>query len=219
MPYLCYDGFINREPEKPFCSGETGAGRVDNREVINDVLVNLFNEILRLEEEAIITDKYKDISNNDMHIIEAVGLGGGNMSSIAAKLKITVGSLTTSMNSLVKKGYVKRERSEKDRRVVFIQLTNKGRMAYHHHAEFHRQMTGLPIHKLVWRGSYKSLECCSVCPQSIIQALCPILSTGNNSPFQDSFKFSIRDFSLPICLWMIRSCHFVANSISDHSRV
>ena len=125
MPYLCYDGFINREPEKPFCSGETGAGRVDNREVINDVLVNLFNEILRLEEEAIITDKYKDISNNDMHIIEAVGLGGGNMSSIAAKLKITVGSLTTSMNSLVKKGYVKRERSEKDRRVVFIQLTNK----------------------------------------------------------------------------------------------
>lgn len=40
-----------------------------------------------------------------------------------------------------KKGYVKRERSEKDRRVVFIQLTNKGRMAYHHHAEFHRQMT------------------------------------------------------------------------------
>ena len=47
-------------------------GRVDNREVINDVLVNLFNEILRLEEEAIITDKYKDISNNDMHIIEAV---------------------------------------------------------------------------------------------------------------------------------------------------
>ena len=61
---------------------------MDNREVINDVLVNLFNEILRLEEEAIITDKYKDISNNDMHIIEAVGLGGGNMSSIAAKLKI-----------------------------------------------------------------------------------------------------------------------------------
>ena len=60
-----------------FCSGETGAGRVDNREVINDVLVNLFNEILRLEEEAIITDKYKDISNNDMHIIEAVGLGRG----------------------------------------------------------------------------------------------------------------------------------------------
>ncbi len=43
-----------------------------------------------------------------MHIIEAVGRGvaGGNMSSIAAKLDITVGSLTTSMNSLVKKGAI-----------------------------------------------------------------------------------------------------------------
>ena len=108
---------------------------------LDTVLVKLFNDIMDIEEKAIITEEFKDISNNDMHIIEAVGLGGGNMSSIAAKLKITVGSLTTSMNSLVKKGYVKRERSEKDRRVVFIQLTNKGRMAYHHHAEFHRQMT------------------------------------------------------------------------------
>lgn len=114
---------------------------MDNREVINDVLVHLFNEILQLEEEAIITGEYQDITNNDMHIIEAVGLGGGNMSAIAARLNITVGSLTTSMNGLVKKGYAERSRSEKDRRVVYIHLTNKGRKAYHHHAEFHQKMT------------------------------------------------------------------------------
>ena len=134
-------------------------GRVDNREVINDVLVNLFNEILRLEEEAIITDKYKDISNNDMHIIEAVGLGGGNMSSIAAKLKITVGSLTTSMNSLVNKGYVARARSEKDRRVVNVYLLEKGIAAYKHHEEFHEKMldaimeTLSPEELVVWAKS------------------------------------------------------------------
>ena len=114
---------------------------MENREVINDVLVHLFNEIMELEEQAIITEEYKDITNNDMHIIEAVGLGGNKMSDIAAKLNITVGSLTTSMNSLVKKGYATRERSEQDRRVVFIHLTLKGRKAYHHHAEFHRKMT------------------------------------------------------------------------------
>ncbi len=118
-----------------------GEMRVENREVINDVLVHLFNEIMELEEQAIITEDYKDITNNDMHIIEAVGLGGNKMSDIAAKLNITVGSLTTSMNSLVKKGYATRERSEQDRRVVFIHLTLKGRKAYHHHAEFHRKMT------------------------------------------------------------------------------
>ena len=76
---------------------------MENREVINDVLVHLFNEIMELEEEAIITEEYKDITNNDMHIIEAVGLGGNKMSDIAARLNITVGSLTTAVNSLVKR--------------------------------------------------------------------------------------------------------------------
>ena len=55
-------------------------------ETINDILVHLFNEIWELEEKAIITEEYKDISNNDMHIIEAIGLGkGNNMSAIAKK--------------------------------------------------------------------------------------------------------------------------------------
>ena len=82
-------------------------------ETINDILVHLFNEIWELEEKAIITEEYKDISNNDMHIIEAIGLGkGNNMSAIAKKLNITVGSLTTSMNSLVNKKYAVRIRSE-----------------------------------------------------------------------------------------------------------
>ena len=71
------------------------------------------------------------------------------MSSIAAKLK-NHRRLPHNIyeQSCKKKGYVKRERSEKDRRVVFIQLTNKGRMAYHHHAEFHRQMTEAVIAEL-----------------------------------------------------------------------
>ena len=118
-------------------------------DTINDVLVNLFNEILKLEEEAIITDEFKDITNNDMHIIEAVGLSGENtMSVVAKKLGITAGSLTTSVNSLVNKKYVTRQRSEEDRRVVFLKLTEKGKRAYEHHREYHRQMTEAVISRL-----------------------------------------------------------------------
>lgn len=122
---------------------------MDPHETINDILVNLFNEILKLEEEAIITDEFKDITNNDMHIIEAVGLSGANtMSVVAKKLGITAGSLTTSVNSLVNKKYVTRQRSEEDRRVVFLKLTEKGNRAYEHHREYHRQMTEAVISRL-----------------------------------------------------------------------
>lgn len=121
----------------------------DEYKKINNVLVHLFNEILELEEKAIITEEFKDISNNDMHIIEAVGLGEQNtMSAIAKKLNITAGSLTTSMNSLVNKKYVTRERSEEDRRVVYIRLLDKGLRAYNHHKEYHKQMTEAVVNGL-----------------------------------------------------------------------
>lgn len=116
---------------------------------INQALVGLVNEIWDQEKKAIITEEFKDLSNNDMHVIEAVGLGEGkNMTSIARELKITVGSLTTAMNSLVKKQYVERYRSKKDRRVVFVKLTDKGVNAYRHHEEYHRQIAQAILDRL-----------------------------------------------------------------------
>ena len=107
----------------------------------NEILVGLFNEIMSIEEKAVITEEFKDISNNDMHIIEAIGKDDKkNMSSVAKKLGVTVGTLTIAINSLVKKAYVNRERSEKDRRVVLISLTKKGERAYDHHKHFHDEM-------------------------------------------------------------------------------
>ncbi|MDD7220239.1 MAG: winged helix DNA-binding protein [Blautia sp.] len=114
---------------------------MNHYEAINDVLVNLFNEILDLEERALITPEYKDISVNDMHIIDAVGIREQkNMSSVARVLGVTVGTLTIAMNNLVKKGYVHRVRSQKDRRVVLISLSEKGEKAYYHHKDFHEKM-------------------------------------------------------------------------------
>lgn len=114
---------------------------MDTFATLNDALVNLFRDVMTLEENAIITQEYQDITNNDMHVIQAIGLDEPkNMSSIAKILSVTVGTLTIAMNSLVKKGYVIRERGVEDRRVVYISLSEKGRRAYLHHEEFHRQM-------------------------------------------------------------------------------
>ena len=114
---------------------------MDTYETLNGALVNLFRDVMDLEEQAIITSEYHDITNNDMHVIEAVGLGEPkNMSAIAKLLSVTVGTLTIAMNSLVKKGYVNRERGKEDRRVVYISLSEKGERAYRHHEDFHRHM-------------------------------------------------------------------------------
>lgn len=114
---------------------------MDSYTCINDLLVNLFKDILFLEERALSTGGFQDLSMNDWHIIEAIGIGEPErMSQLARKLSVTMGSLSTAMNGLYRKGYIRRRHGEKDRRVVFISLTDSGRAAYEHHAAFHREM-------------------------------------------------------------------------------
>ena len=108
---------------------------------LNEMLVNLFNHVMDMEGDAVITEEFKDITNNDMHIIEAIGIETPrNMSVIAQKLHVTVSTLTINMNGLEKKGYICRERSQKDKRVVYVTLTDKGKKAFYHHRDFHKKM-------------------------------------------------------------------------------
>ncbi len=114
---------------------------MDINRTLNEVLVKLFRDINALEERAIRTEEYQDMTSNDMHVIEAIGTEGTkNMTSVARELEVTTGTLTISVNSLVKKGYVDRTRSEEDRRVVLISLSDKGQKAYLHHRKFHEEM-------------------------------------------------------------------------------
>lgn len=108
---------------------------------LNELLVSLFNQVMDMEAKAVITEEFKDLTNNDFHIIEAVGIEEPRrMSEIAGRLSVTVGTLTTNMNSLEDKKYIVRERSSQDKRVVLVTLTERGRKAFFHHRDFHRQM-------------------------------------------------------------------------------
>lgn len=108
---------------------------------LNEVLVKLFRSINSIEEQAIRTGEYKEVTANDMHVMEAIGTDAPkNMSAVARTLMVTTGTLTISVNSLVKKGFVDRVRSEEDRRVVLVSLTEKGKKAHEHHRLFHEHM-------------------------------------------------------------------------------
>ena len=114
---------------------------MDDYEKLNEVLVQLFNDTLEVERKYVEKSRFRDISVNDMHILEAIGIDGAkSMSTIAKLVGVTVGTLTIAVNSLVKKGYVIRTRSEKDRRVVLVTLSEKGRAAYACHKEFHNDI-------------------------------------------------------------------------------
>ncbi|MDD6010853.1 MAG: MarR family transcriptional regulator [Lachnospiraceae bacterium] len=110
---------------------------------LNELLVSLFGQVMTTESKAVITEEFKDMTENEMHILEAVGTDDKNpmkVSDIAAKLGVTTSTLTINMNALEKKGYVVRERSTKDKRIVYVRLTERGRKAFFHHRDFHKKM-------------------------------------------------------------------------------
>lgn len=109
--------------------------------VLNELLVDIFNDILTIEQSALRSGEFKDLSVTEIHTIEAIGMyEERTMTEVALNLKITVGTLTTAISHLVKKGYVERKRAEEDRRVVRIKLTKRGKLAYRIHEKFHSNM-------------------------------------------------------------------------------
>lgn len=108
---------------------------------MNELLVNLFNDLMEIEEKCLITGEFMNISGNDMHIIEAIGIEEPkSMSQVANEMNITTGTLTKAIEALEQKKYVVRSRNDKDKRVVRVLLTDSGVRAYEHHARFHANM-------------------------------------------------------------------------------
>ncbi|MGL4345266.1 MAG: MarR family winged helix-turn-helix transcriptional regulator [Cellulosilyticaceae bacterium] len=116
--------------------------------VVNALLVDLFNEILTVEKTALQESAFKDLSITEMHVLEAIGMTSRTMTDVADQLGITVGTLTTSINRLVKKEYVTRNRSKDDRRFVEIELSHKGKLAHRIHEAFHAEMVRYMIDEL-----------------------------------------------------------------------
>ena len=57
-------------------------------ETLNELLVCLFKDLTEIEGRCLITDEFSDISINDMHIIEAIGVDEPKRSGTVAKLII-----------------------------------------------------------------------------------------------------------------------------------
>ena len=114
------------------------------REELNYFFVHVFNQILACEEQALNGVGARDLSVKELHVLEAVGgltaQGRNTMTQIADALAIRVSSLTTAVNTLVRKGCLNRGGEPGDRRVIRVFLTPKGEEANRLHAQFHARM-------------------------------------------------------------------------------
>lgn len=77
---------------------------IKNEEILNSLFVEVFNDILLIEQKTLKSGVLSDLSVTEIHTIEAIGYKDSRtMSEVANDLNITVGTLTTAINKLIKK--------------------------------------------------------------------------------------------------------------------
>ncbi len=111
--------------------------------MLNDMLLEVYHNILRVEEEFLRSDSRINLTIREMHLIECVGQdseNGRTVSEIADYLKVAKPSVTVAVNKLERKGYLQKSGSQTDGRVVHVTLTREGRKVYLYHDRYHLNM-------------------------------------------------------------------------------
>lgn len=71
---------------------------------------------------------HAELNMQELHVVEFLGNEGPRMMrELAEHLAVAVNSITSIVDNLERKGMVRRHRSEEDRRVVRVELTDTGR--------------------------------------------------------------------------------------------
>lgn len=112
---------------------------------LNELLSGTYRELELLEGKMLQEKSRMDLTISEIHVLDAVGPNvkghpGRSISEVAEALDITLPSATLAINKLVRKGYLEKNQSTSDRRVMHVQLTRMGKKAEHAHRYFHRNM-------------------------------------------------------------------------------
>lgn len=110
---------------------------------LNQLLVTAYRKINKLEEGILHSVSGRDLSISEMHLLEAVGEKKGEgipLYELAQRMELSPPTVTVAVNKLVKKGFVAKTKSEKDRRSVIVELTRPGKKMNAAHRYFHEQM-------------------------------------------------------------------------------
>jgi len=114
------------------------------KEQIKDFFIKCFYSISHTEEKVLESITNGALTLNEVHLISAVfraKQANKNTFSIIAKiLNITLGTLTTSFNRLVKKGYLIKVPHEDDKRKFYIEPTESAKIIHTKHMAFHDKM-------------------------------------------------------------------------------
>lgn len=126
---------------------------MDNlEEVLLEILSKTYSKIIYNEEKVLKEMMGETLSIKEFHTLEviysAMTTKSNTAGTIASRLGITLGTCTTNIDRLIAKGLVHKVKNDNDRRVVYIELTEKGVQIHFKHISLHKKIISNALSKL-----------------------------------------------------------------------
>lgn len=104
-------------------------------------IAKLANEYTKLDRMPFDTGLGDLLYPSELNILEAIESGKGKtVTELCEYFGITKGAVSQTVSKLITRGYVRKEKSTTNYKEVWIELSDKGRLACERHEEFHRRM-------------------------------------------------------------------------------
>jgi len=119
-------------------------------EIIEEILTQSYSKIIEYEE--VILKKLSDITLKELRTLELISKGektGGNTATkIASVLGISLGTLTSNIDRLIKKGLVEKDKLIEDKRTTVIYLTPTGKKTLREYKNEHLKIVRKALENL-----------------------------------------------------------------------
>lgn len=110
-------------------------------------IAKLANEYSKIDRMPFDTGLGDLLYPSELNMLEAIESGKGKtVTELCEYFGITKGAVSQTVSKLIARGYVRKEKSTKNYKEVWIELTDKGILACERHEEFHRQMDASMVH-------------------------------------------------------------------------
>ena len=125
--------------------------------MLTDIITLLTTEIAKIEEKTITGSRFSELTGKQMHYLEVISnLDNPNLSELAIELNLSKPSITAIIDKFEEKGFIRKVKSDEDRRVSHIHMAERGKEIEKVHSKIHMRISNMFTSKLT-EGELKSV--------------------------------------------------------------
>jgi len=125
--------------------------------MLTDIITALTTKIAKIEEKTITKSSFSELTGKQMYYLEIISnLNNPTLSELAIELNLSKPSITAIVDKFEEKGFIRKVKSDEDRRVSHIHMAEKGKDIEKLHSKIHMKISNMFTSKLA-EGELKLL--------------------------------------------------------------